>query len=219
MFDPEAEAAPLVDHVAIAAAEAVLAEAERRQAEAQARATAAEEALAAARATLPALLEQAIAGEVIPPKRVAAAYAAVADAERFATFCTAVAQRLMEPVEAARAALAEVRHTAWLPVLERGIALRIKAAMQADRTRMLGTWGMDTPPGEIPQRQKACADALERAKGEWEAGHALIRHACANGLRFPKNPGLTEPQWPSSERSEREFWRRPLRPEEVADAA
>jgi hypothetical protein len=134
--DPVAEAVALADTALIAAAEAALAEAEERFRAAQATAEEADAAAGEARAEMPALVERAVAGETVTAKTIAGVRQRVRDAEAYSAFTAAVARRLGEAVAQAKAELAETRHQAWLPVLERAISMRINAARRADRARL-----------------------------------------------------------------------------------
>jgi sensor c-di-GMP phosphodiesterase-like protein len=129
--DPVAEAVALADLSLVAEAEAALTEAEERHSDAAIRAQAADEALAEVRTQMPALVERAVAGEAVEVGDVVQVRNRVRACEAWAAFTGAVARRLGDAVEKAKAELAERRHTAWWPVLQRGVDLRIAASARA----------------------------------------------------------------------------------------
>lgn len=207
-----------VDRDAIAAAEGVLAAAEGRLRAARTDAENVDAQAAAVRRELPELLKRAKAGEPVTVAMVADIHTRARDLTDFATFQAAVARELEEPVSVAKAALADVRHAAWWPVMLRGQDLRIEAAMKADRARLMGQWGMSTPPVEVAAREAAKSSALAAAKPIFDQGTELVRLAWQNGVRFKSSAAFHQPEWPAREAGEREYWSRPFTAEDAARA-
>jgi hypothetical protein len=142
----------------------------------------------------------------------------VRNTEAWASFTSAVARRLGEAVEQAKAELAETKHQVWTPVLERGVELRIAAARRVDRARLAAQWGRSHSPQQVEALEQAKAAAFDAAKPLFDAGNEIIGLAVRNGERFPTNNTFSQPQWHSREANEREFWRKPVSQAELADA-
>lgn len=190
-------------------------------AQAQTRAERAGQVLAAAREAL-SKLRAAAAADIdfeVGRDEAAAAYTAVREAEAFVEFTAEVMRQFETKVAAAQAKLDDAKHDAHGDALRRGQDLRIAAGRKADRARMLRKAGRGGG-SDAAALDAAVAEILERARREHELGRELIRSAVAGGLRFSVVPGVYEPQWPSSEEAERNYWNRPLTAEELAaDAA
>ncbi|MBL6082741.1 hypothetical protein JMJ56_32810 [Belnapia sp. T18] len=214
-----AEAEQLVDLGPVEAAQAILAEHQALLSDARQVAARANAALQVARAELERLVDRAFSGQVVTSEQVAAAHAAALDGERYATFLGAVARRFEEPVAAARAALADALHTAWLPVLRRGQDRRISAAARADRARMMGSVTSSTFPDDKRRILEARKLAFDLAEPEFGRGTALIDMAADHGARLDMALRVGKPTWPSSEDRERRYWGRPLSLDDLTDAA
>jgi hypothetical protein len=165
------------------------------------------------------LVDRSLAGETITVANVAAAQQRERATEAYASFTATVMRRRAEAVEHAQEELAEAKHTAWHPVLERAIQMRINAARRADRARLLGRWGTGHTPAQKAEMEAVKKAALDAARPEFDAAREVIAIAVRGGLRLPHNPNLAQPPWPTTEQAERAYWRRPLTAEEFADAA
>jgi hypothetical protein len=216
--DPVADAIALPDLPLIAEAERALAEAVARHEAAAIKAQAADDVLGDVRGEMPGLVDRATAGEAVALRAVVSVRQRVRATEAWASFTSTVARRLGETVEHVKTELASAKHTAWLPTLERGIELRIAAARRADRARLAAQWGRGHSPQQVAELEAAKEAGFAAAKPLFDAGNEIIRIACQNGAKFPSNPTFSQPRWPSREVAEREFWRKPMNAEELADA-
>jgi hypothetical protein len=204
-FDVEAEAAAFVDRAAIEATEAVLADAEHRRDDMIRQALEAERRAVEARQGWAVMIDAAAAGEAPTLIEIATLHEEAEQLSRYRDFLAAVARKREEPVEAARAKLADVLHEAWWPVMKRGQDLRIAAAKRRDRARLVGP--RDMSPGSVAERARLQAAVLGNAPAVFANGTALVTLAWQRGVRFKSTanwhmPGMDE----TSERAEREYW-------------
>ena len=176
----------------VTAARQLLAGLRSRHLDARASASEAEAQIGSARAMLPELVERGVRGEAITPEDIEAAHAAVAAAERAATFRNAIANRLAQEVSRAEAAVRDAIARAHEPVFMRGADVRIEAAIMADRAK-----------ADFPRIDQV---VLAAARDRFAYGNRIIHYAIEQGVTLD---GGVPDFWPPTERSERRRWGRP----------
>jgi hypothetical protein len=184
----------------VEAAQAALQDLLQRHSNTAAEIKAAEQAVVRARAVLPALVDHAVDGGLGVAVDVAQAYADTAAAEQYVAFLAVVIARfpplVAEAKKAVKAAIAEAHQ----PIYERGVDLRIQAAVAADAARgIIPGFNNDGPVDH---------EALEAARPVFEHANKLLNYAAQHGVMIPAADGITT-GFPARLWIERKRWRRP----------
>lgn len=192
----------------VEAAEVALQEVLDRQAANAAAIQEAEKALAQARAVLPSLVDRAVTGKQVALGEIEKAHAGVAAAEHRLTFLGVVAGRFPPLIAEAEKVVKAAIAVAHEPVLERGIDLRIEAAVLADIGRGIDGAGNFTGLTD--------GEARDRAWEVFQRANRLLHYAARKGVRIPGDAGISE-QGPGRPHIERRRWNRAApAPEDVA---
>lgn len=211
----------MLDATGIARAEQELELRRAIQRAAEVRADVAERELKMRRANFAVMVEDAAGGAAVDPADAIAAKRGVEDAEAWAAFTATVARGTMPRIEAAERDLADARHQAWSAVARHGIELRIAAAAKLDRqvaTLNASTWGASQIELAMVEGHKR--KAVAEIEPVWQRGADFVSLAARSGWRVTVDRTAAVPQWPSTERAERQYWKTPASMAEgTADAA
>jgi hypothetical protein len=182
----------LTDPAAFAAARRALDAAEQR--------ARAEQAAAQARAILPALVDRAVAGELVASGDITKAHASVATEAHRVTFLGIVATRFPPLITEAEKVVKAAIAVAHQPVYERGVDLRIESAIMSEVARPVDRNGNLTGHTD--------SEAREAAWKTFQHANKLLHYAARKGVHIAASAGISE-HGPGRPHAERRAWRRP----------